>query len=92
MEINGRARRAPGVDASMLSGLLRLAYDTPGNPARKLIEELRQVSIAEVRSALWLADHLEAEREALLALGKGERKGLIDELAEAFERIYASLT
>jgi hypothetical protein len=71
----------------MLSGLLRFACNSAGNPARKLIEGFRRESLAELRSALRLADRLEADREALLEHGREWPEGLIDGLAEAVERI-----
>ena len=82
---------AAGVDAGVLSGLLRLACNSAGNPARKLIEGFRRESLTEARNTLRLADRLEADREALLALGKDWPDGLIDGLAEAFERIRAEV-
>lgn len=76
-----------GVEATMLSGLLRLACNSAGNPAQQLIEEFRRESLAELRNALRLADRLSVDREALLEHGRDWPKGLIDGLAEAVERI-----
>jgi hypothetical protein len=76
-----------GVDAAMLSGLLSLTCDVSDNPALKLIESFRRESLAEARSAVRLADRMEADREELLAWGKGWPDGLIDGLATAVERI-----
>lgn len=76
-----------GIDAATLTGLLCLACESPSNPAWKLIEVFRRESLAEARNAVRLADRLEADREALLALGMDWPDGLIDGLKAAVEHI-----
>jgi hypothetical protein len=81
-----------GVDSEQLCGLLALACDFSGNPASKLIENLRSDLLREARNALKLAARLEADREALRGYGSDLPEGLIEILAEAVSRIRVCVT
>jgi hypothetical protein len=79
-----------GVDPKQLSGLLAFACDFSGNPASKLIEQLRTDVLQEARNVLKLAVRLETDRESLVSFDSDLPEGLLEKMAEAANRLRAS--
>jgi hypothetical protein len=79
-----------GVDAEELASFLALYCNVPDGPGSQLVEEIRTVAIDGAKRAAALAGRLEADRVALGEFSSSLPATLLDEMAEAANKLRSS--